>query len=321
MADKIRFGIPKGSLEKATLELFRKAGWQIGGSERSYMLQSDDPRTEFILLRPQTIPKAVERGAIDAGITGKDWIVEYSANTVQTRLLENCALAVKRTLNVGASVVEVTKLQYSKRTSGGVRWALAVPVGSSIKQVSDLSGKVVTTELVNITTNFLAERGVDASVEFSWGATEVLPSIGLADAIVDVTETGASLADNRLRIIGDPVFKSYTVLIANLTAYADLLKRQKIDDIALLLRGALNARDKVGLKMNASKRDLDKILQTLKLNGMYGINCPTIAGLSDPEWVAVEVIVDEEKVRNLMPELKEAGACGIIEYSLNKIIT
>ena len=298
MSNKIRFGIPQGSLEKATLDLFRKAGWQISGSERSYMLQSNDPGIEFILLRPQEIPEAVGRRAFDAGITGKDWIMES-----------------------GAEVEEVTKMQYSKSTNGCVRWVLAVPVDSKIRQVSDLNDKVVSTELVNVTTSFLESNGVkNARVKRSYGTTEILPFLGIADAIVDLTETGTSLKKNNLQVVGDPVLESYTTLIANRPAYADPQKRQKIDSMAMLLRGALDACDNVGLKMNASKKDLDKILLVLKSNSMYGINSPTLASLKDSEWVAVEVIVKEENVRDLMPELKEAGACGIIEYPLNKFI-
>ena len=299
MSNKIRFGIPKGSLEKATFDSFRKAGWQISGSERSYMLQSNDTDVEFILLRPQAIPKVVERSALDAGITGKDWIVES-----------------------GANVEEVMKMQYSKNTNGCVRWVLAVPVDSKIMQVSDLNYKVVSTELVNVTTDFLIRNGVEnVRVEFSWGTTEILPSIGIADAIVDLTETGESLKKNNLRIVGNSVLESYTALIANRLAYADPQKRQKIDNIAMLLKGALDARDNVGLKMNVNKKDIDKILLILKSNKMYGINSPTIANLADPEWIAVEIIVKEDNVREIMPELKNAGACGIIEYSLNKFIT
>ncbi len=319
MSNKIRFGIPKGSLQKATLDALRDAGWPLGGSERSYVLQSNDSEVEFILLRPQEMPMAVVRGNLDVAITGKDWVLESGINTVQISQQAGQAQEAGHAAGSGASIVEVAKLQYSKNTPEGVRWVLAVPVDSSIKQISDLKGKVISTELVNVTTRFFAKSNIDVKVEFSCGATEAKPVLGLADAIVDLTETGASLRENNLCIIAD-VTKSYTVIIANIQAYEVSQKKQKIEDIALLLRSALDARSKVGLKMNAKNENLEKILSFLKSNSMYGSNSPTISKLQDPGWLSLEVIVDEEKVRKLMPQLTRLGACGIIEYQINKIL-
>ncbi len=319
MENKIRFGIPKGSLEKATLELFRKAGYPISGSERSYRLQCSVPGLEFILLRPQEIPSAVARSTLDAGITGMDWVLDSNVETIPVLKDKNGVTSLSGACRNGETVAEVTKLQYSKSTLGNVSWVLAVPFESCIKKASDLNGLVVSTELVNVTTKFLERNGVTANVKFSWGATEAKPALGLADAIVDLVETGASLKSNGLRIVA-AVIESYTTLIANVVSYTNPVKKQKIDDISTLLRSALDARNKVGIKMNSMKKDIGKILQVLLPNGVYGANSPTISDLANPGWVALEVIVDEERIQGLIPELKRSGASGIIEYPLNKIV-
>lgn len=286
----IRLGIPKGSLQEATANIFRKAGYNITFSSRSYYPSIDDKEIECLLIRAQEMSRYVENGVLDIGLTGKDWIVEN-----------------------GSEVVEVAELEYAKTTFGKVRWVLAVPESSDIHSVSDLEGKTIATEVVNLTRAYLAENGVTAKVEFSWGATEVKPP-QLADAIVEITETGSSLRANKLRIV-DELQESTTRLIANHTTWQNPWKRRKIEKIAMLLNGAIEAQHFVGLKLNCSAADLDEITKVLP-----SLHNPTVSTLSDPEWRAVEVIVEERLVRDLIPKLKKAGGEGIIEYPLNKII-
>ncbi len=286
----LRIGFPKGSLQESTFRLFDMAGFVITVSSRSYVPQIDDPELEGLLMRAQEIPRYVESGVLDVGLTGKDWIVEQ-----------------------GADVVEVEDLIYAKEGMRPVRWVVAVPDDSSIQSIEDLQGKHIATELVNFTKRYLEERGITAYVEFSWGATEVKPP-RLADAIVELTETGNSLRANNLRIV-ETVLESTTKLIANKEAWKDPWKRRKIENLALLLQGALNAVDKVGLKMNVNRADLEKVL-----NQLPALHTPTISNLYDPDWVALEVILDEKKARDLIPRLKDAGATGIVEYRLTKVI-
>jgi ATP phosphoribosyltransferase len=277
-------------LQESTLDLFAKAGYQITGSKRSYKPAVDDPDLELRLLRAQEISRYVEHGYLDCGITGKDWIEE---NNSDVELIE--------------------RLEYSKATSGPTRWVLVVPKGSPVHSVKDLQGKRIATEAVGITTRFLQSRGVTASVEFSWGSTEVkVPE--LVDAIVEITETGTSLAANNLRIV-EVVTESYPQIIANRESMKDPWKHSKIQRLALLLKGALNARDKVGLKMNLEESRLKELL--LKLPALRN---PTIAPLAQPGWVAIETVIDEKVVREIIPELKDLGAEGIIEYPLNKVV-
>lgn len=287
---KLKLALPKGSLEEATYVLMRKAGFNTSVSSRSYFPSIDDPDLEVVLFRPQEMSRYVEDGVVDCGITGHDWVVENDSK-----------------------VLELCELSYSKRTRNPVRWVLAVHEDSSFKKPEDLEGKKIATELVNVTKNYLQKKKIKTEVEFSWGATEVKPP-NLADAIVEATETGSSLRANRLRII-DTVLVSTTQLIANQKSYANAWKRAKIDNLALLLKGAILAQDKVGLKMNVAKRDLPKILKILP-----ALKTPTISNLSDEGWYDVETIIDEAVVRELIPELKKAGANGIIEYPLNKVI-
>jgi ATP phosphoribosyltransferase len=287
---KLKLGIPKGSLENATIELFRKAGFNITTSSRSYFPSIDDPEIECMLIRAQEMARYVEDGILDAGLTGRDWIEENEAQ-----------------------VERVTDLIYAKQSFGKVRWVLAVPESSPVKSVKDLEGKIIATELVATTKRYLASNGVKAKVEFSWGATEVKPP-ELADAIVEVTETGSSLRANKLRIV-ETVLESNTQLIANKNAWADDWKRRKLEDIRLLLEGAINALSKVGLMLNVKKKDLDAVLGVLP-----ALKNPTISQLSDVDWVAVNTILEETTVRNIIPRLKEAGAQGIVEYPLNKIV-
>lgn len=287
---KLKLGIPKGSLENATIELFRKAGFNITTSSRSYFPSIDDPEIECMLIRAQEMARYVEDGILDAGLTGRDWIEESEAQ-----------------------VERVTDLIYAKQSFGKVRWVLAVPESSAFHSVKDLGGKIIATELVSTTKRYLAKNGVSAKVEFSWGATEVKPP-ELADAIVEVTETGSSLRANKLRII-ETVLESNTQLIANKAAWADDWKRRKLEDMRLLLEGAINALSKVGLMLNVRKQDLDSVLGVLP-----ALKNPTISQLSDLEWVAVNTILEETTVRNIIPRLKEAGAQGIVEYPLNKIV-
>jgi ATP phosphoribosyltransferase len=287
---KLKLGIPKGSLEHATIDLFRKAGFNITTSSRSYFPAIDDPDIECMLIRAQEMARYVEDGILDAGLTGRDWIEENEAQ-----------------------VERVADLVYAKQSFGKVRWVLAVPENSNFRDVKDLEGKIIATELVSTTKRYLAANGVKAKVEFSWGATEVKPP-ELADAIVEVTETGSSLRANKLRII-ETVLESNTQLIANTQSWADDWKRRKLEDIRLLLEGAINALSKVGLMMNVQKKDLEAVVAVLP-----ALKTPTISQLSDEEWVAVNTILEETTVRNIIPRLKEAGAQGIVEYPLNKIV-
>jgi ATP phosphoribosyltransferase len=287
----LKLGIPKGSLENATVELFRRAGYNMTTSSRSYFPVIDDPEIECMLIRAQEMARYVEDGVLDAGITGLDWVRENDAD-VQT----------------------VCDLVYAKQSFGKVRWVLAVPENSSIQSAADLEGKIVATELVATTKRYLAKKGVKAAkVEFSWGATEVKPP-ELADAIVEVTETGSSLRANKLRIV-ETVLESNTQLIANLASWNDPEKRRKLEDITMLLEGAIAALGKVGLMLNVRKADLAAVLDVLP-----ALRRPTISSLSDEEWLAINTIIDESVVRVIIPRLKEAGAEGIVEYPLNKIV-
>jgi ATP phosphoribosyltransferase len=287
---KLKLGIPKGSLENATIDLFRRAGFAITTSSRSYFPGIDDPEIECMLIRAQEMARYVEDGILDAGLTGRDWIEENEAQ-----------------------VVPVADLIYAKQSFGKVRWVLAVPESSGFHSVKDLDGKIIATELVATTRRYLASHGVKAKVEFSWGATEVKPPV-LADAIVEVTETGSSLRANKLKII-DTVLESNTQLIANRSSWEDEAKRRKLEDIKMLLEGAINALGKVGLMLNVHKNDLEKVLGVLP-----ALKRPTISHLSDEEWLAVNTIIDESTVRDIIPRLKQAGAQGIVEYPLNKIV-
>jgi ATP phosphoribosyltransferase len=287
---KLKLGIPKGSLENATVELFRRAGFAITTSSRSYFPGIDDPEIECMLIRAQEMARYVEDGILDAGLTGRDWIEENEA-----------------------TVVAVADLIYAKQSFGKVRWVLAVPEASQFHSVKDLEGRIIATELVATTKRYLARNGVRAKVEFSWGATEVKPPV-LADAIVEVTETGSSLRANKLKII-DTVMESNTQLIANQASWADAAKRRKLEDIKMLLEGAMNALGKVGLMLNVHKSDLARVLSVLP-----ALKRPTISHLSDEEWLAVNTILDESTVRDIIPRLKQAGGQGIVEYPLNKIV-
>lgn len=287
---KLKLGIPKGSLENATVDLFRRAGFNITLSSRSYFPSIDDPEIECMLIRAQEMARYVDDGILDAGLTGHDWVIE---NDVHVHV--------------------VADLIYAKQSFGKVRWVLAAPENGAIQSVKDLEGKIVATELVGATKKYLARHGVTAKVEFSWGATEVKPPV-LADAIVEVTETGSSLRANNLKIL-DTVLESNTQLIANTKAWADDWKRRKLEDISMLLAGAINALGKVGLMLNVRKEDLTRVLSVLP-----ALKNPTISHLSDDEWLAVNTILDEATVRVIIPRLKEAGAQGIVEYPLNKIV-
>jgi ATP phosphoribosyltransferase len=290
MSDKLlKLGIPAGSLQKATAELFGKAGMRIYQSSRSYFPQTDDEEIQLISLRAQEMSRYVEDGVIDAGITGYDWIKENESD-----------------------VVEVCELPYSKATSKPARWVLAVPNESEVKEVSQLEGGMIATELVNATKKYFADKGVNVKVEFSWGATEV--KARLVNAIVELTETGSSIRANNLRIL-DTVVTSTTRFVANNNAWADSWKKEKIENIAILLNAAIDAKGKVGLKMNVKNSDLDKILAILPAE-----KSPTISGLADSEYTAVETIIEDSIERTLVPALKRAGASGIITYPLNKVI-
>ncbi len=286
----LRFGLPKGSLQEATLEKMGKAGWNISVSSRSYVPYVDDPELEIRLIRAQEISRYVEHGYLDCGITGYDWIQEN-----------------------GSKVHEVGEFQFSKATRQPARWVLAVPEASPVKSVQDLQGKRIATEVVNLTRKYLRQHKVKAEVEFSWGATEV-KAHELVDAIVEITETGSSLRANKLRIV-DTLLYSTPRLIANHSCWKDAWKRKKIETMALLLKGALEAEAKVGLKMNIASENVDRLLKTLP-----ALRNPTISALSQAGWVAVETIIDEHIVRELIPALKAAGAEGIIEYPLNKVV-
>ncbi|MDX2268365.1 MAG: ATP phosphoribosyltransferase [Bryobacter sp.] len=287
---KLRLGIPKGSLETATIDIFRRAGFQITTSSRSYFPSIDDPEIECMLIRAQEMARYVEDGILDAGLTGRDWVEENNAD-----------------------VVALADLIYSRASFSKVRWVLAVPESSSVTSVKDLEGKIIATELVGATQRYLERNGVKAKVEFSWGATEVKPPV-LADAIVEVTETGNSLRANKLRIV-ETVLESNTQLIANKSSIQDEFKRRKLADITLLLEGAIAALGKVGLMLNVEKKNLQAVLDLLP-----ALKNPTISQLSNPDWVAVNTILEEVTVRNLIPRLREAGGQGIVEYPLNKII-
>ncbi|MGB9455897.1 MAG: ATP phosphoribosyltransferase [Bryobacteraceae bacterium] len=287
---KLKLGIPKGSLENATVDLFRRAGYVITTSSRSYFPGIDDPEIECMLIRAQEMARYVEDGILDAGLTGRDWIEEN-----------------------GAQVVAVADLIYAKQSFGKVRWVLAVPEASPFRSVKDLGGKIIATELVETTRRYLASNGVTAKVEFSWGATEVKPPV-LADAIVEVTETGSSLRANKLKII-DTVMESNTQLIANRSSWEDAAKRRKLEDMTMLLQGAINALGKVGLMLNVHRDNLQAVLAVLP-----ALKRPTISQLSDEEWLAVNTILDESTVRDIIPRLKQAGGQGIVEYPLNKIV-
>lgn len=286
----LKLGLPKGSLQESTFRLFKKAGFNITANPRSYYPAIDDPELEGMLIRAQEMSRYVEEGVLDVGITGNDWILDNHSD-----------------------VVAVADLVYSKQTLNPCRWVLAVPNDSPFQKPEDLAGKRIATELIHVTEDYFRRLGVKAEIEFSWGATEVKPPV-LADAIVEITETGSSLKANKLRII-DTVLTVKNQLIANKTAWEDEWKRQKIENIAMLLKGGLIAEGKVGLKMNVSKRDMDQVLAILD-----SLKNPTISTLTDPEWVALEVIIDESKVRDIIPRLKRAGAQGIVEYPLNKVI-
>ncbi len=287
---KLKLGIPKGSLESATIDLFRRAGFAITTSSRSYFPGIDDREIECMLIRAQEMARYVEDGILDAGLTGRDWIEENEAD-----------------------VVPVADLIYAKQSFGKVRWVLAVPESSGFQSVKDLQGKVIATELVGATKRYLAANGVTAKVEFSWGATEVKPPV-LADAIVEVTETGSSLRANKLKII-DTVLESNTQLIANKESWKDEAKQRKLLDIKMLLEGAINALGKVGLMLNVHRDNLACVLAVLP-----ALKRPTISHLSDEDWLAVNTILDETTVRDIIPRLKEAGGEGIVEYPLNKIV-
>jgi ATP phosphoribosyltransferase len=291
MTDKIlKLGIPAGSLQEATGELFRKAGYKITFASRSYYPTIDDPEIQCTLIRAQEMPRYVQDGSLDCGLTGYDWILENDAH-----------------------VVELAELVFSKVSKRPVRWVLAVPNDSAVHEIRDLRGKRIATEVVNLTRRWLAKHGVEANVEFSWGATEVKPP-RLADAIVEVTETGSSLRANNLRIVAE-LLQSTTRFITNAAAYAEPWKKQKIDDIVLMLQGAMAAEGKVGLMMNVRKPDLQGVLNILP-----ALQTPTVSSLASTEWVAVNTIIDENVVRHIVPQLKAGGACGIVEYPLNKII-
>jgi ATP phosphoribosyltransferase len=287
---KLKLGIPKGSLEHSTIDLFRRAGFNISTSTRSYFPSIDDPEIDCMLIRAQEMPRYVEDGVLDAGLTGRDWVEENEAE-----------------------VATVADLIYAKQSFAKVRWVLAVPESSLFHSVKDLEGKVIATELVGATRRYLAQRGVRAKVEFSWGATEVKPPV-LADAIVEVTETGSSLRANKLRIL-ETVLESNTQLIANRGSWQGAWKRRKLEDMRMLLEGAINALGKVGLMLNVRKEDLTAVLGVLP-----ALKKPTISHLSDEDWLAVNTVLDEFTVRSILPRLKDAGAQGIVEYPLNKIV-
>jgi ATP phosphoribosyltransferase len=290
VANKLRLGLPKGSLQDATLALFRRAGWNIYADGRSYFPSIDDSNIECMLIRAQEMARYVDHGVLDAGLTGIDWVVES-----------------------GLDVTSVISLTYAKQSRRKVRWVLAVPESSGFEKAEDLDGKIIATELVEVTKRYFAEKGVKVKVEFSWGATEVKPPM-LADAIVEVTETGSSLKANHLKII-DTVMESETHLIAGKAALADPWKSAKIAQISLMLRGAIDAQSQVGLMLNVRRADLDSVLAVLP-----ALNSPTVSQLSDSEWVAVNTIVEEGIARDVIPKLKAARATGIVEYPLNKVV-
>lgn len=287
---KLRLGLPKGSLQESTLRLFKKAGYQITVYPRSYYPHIDDPEIEAMLVRAQEMPRYVESGVLDCGLTGYDWILEQNAK-----------------------VKELAELNYAKEGLRPVRWVVAVPENSEIKKLEDLEGKRVATELVKFTKRYLKSKGINAIVDFSWGATEVKPP-HLADAIVELTETGTSLRANNLRIV-ETILVSSTRFIANKDAWKDPWKRQKIENIVILLKGALEAEERVGLKMNVPEKSIQKVLSLLP-----AMHSPTIAPLTEKGWYDIDVVIEEKLARELIPKLKKAGATGIVEYPLNKVI-
>ena len=287
---KIRLGIPKGSLQEATLQLFAQAGLQIHVNTRSYFASTGDAEIECMLIRAQEMARYVEHGALDAGLTGYDWVVES-----------------------GLEVVTVSDLIYAKQSRNKVRWVLAAPESSTFQKAEDLAGHIIATELVNVTRNYFRERNVEVKVEFSWGATEIKPPM-LADAIVEITETGSSLRANHLRIL-DTVIESNTQIIANKSSWEDVAKRRKIENLALMLRGAMDAKERVGLMLNVQKEDLDAVLAVLP-----ALKRPTISALSEPGWLAVNTVIEEHTAWEVIPRLKEAKAQGIVEYPLNKVV-
>jgi ATP phosphoribosyltransferase len=297
--DKLKLGIPKGSLQEATIQLFARAGFSIYASTRSYFPAIDDPEIECMLIRAQEMARYVADGVLDAGLTGQDWIAEHAA--------------AAGTNGTNGTVVPLADLIYAKQSFGKVRWVLAVPEESRYQTPQDLEGATIATELVRVAQAYFAGLGISVNVEFSWGATEVKPPT-LADAIVEVTETGSSLRANRLRVI-DTVLESNTQLVANPTALTDPWKRTKLDNVALLLRAAIEAHGRVGIMLNVKAADLDHVLGLLP-----ALQRPTISPLSDRDWVAVNTIIEERTVRDLIPRLKAAGAQGIVEYPLNKIV-
>ena len=293
---KLRLGIPKGSLQDATVQLFARAGYTIYASSRSYFPTIDDPEIECMLIRAQEMARYVADGVLDAGLTGLDWVAEHDAAN-----------------GTGANIIALADLIYAKQSFGKVRWVLAVPEDSRYQKAEDLQGATIATELVRATEAYFARKGVQVKVEFSWGATEVKPPV-LADAIVEVTETGSSLRANRLRVI-DTVLESNTQLIANRAAVADTWKATKLDNIAVLLKAAIEAQGRVGIMLNVRRAELAQVLSLLP-----ALQRPTVSPLSDDEWVAVNTIIEERTVRDLIPRLKAANAQGIVEYPLNKIV-
>jgi ATP phosphoribosyltransferase len=290
MANKLKLGIPKGSLQDATIALFERAGWKIYPSGRSYFPSINDPEIECMLVRAQEMARYVEHGALDAGLTGNDWVMENQTD-----------------------VEYVTSLTYSKVSRQKVKWVLCVPNDSPFQKPEDLAGKTIATELVEFTKRYFAEKNIPVKVEFSWGATEVKPPT-LADAIVEVTETGSSLRANNLRII-ETLMESETQLIANKSSFKDEWKRNKIQTLALMLNAAIDAQNQVGLMLNVRKSDLDAVLGVLP-----ALNSPTVSHLHDPEWVALNTILEQSQVRDVIPKLKAAGATGIVEYPLSKVV-
>jgi len=288
---KLKLGLPKGSLQEATIRVFQKAGFNVSVSERSYLPSIDDSEIEVVLLRAQEMSRYVEQGVLDCGITGNDWILENESK-----------------------VTKILDLQYAKQSMSPVRWVVAALENSAIKSIKDLKGKRIATELINATKNFLKKNRIKADVEFSWGATEVKVSAGLVDAIVELTETGSSLRAHKLKEIGVVCF-STTQFIANNDSMKDKWKKNKMSEIALLLKGAIDAEGKVGLKMNVAKKNLAKLLKLLP-----ALKNPTISSLTQKDWVALETVIDEKLVREIIPRLKSAGAQGIVEYPLNKLI-
>ena len=290
MKKVLKLGLPKGSLQESTLKLFKKAGYNVSVDSRSYYPVFDDIEIEALLIRAQEMARYVDDGVLDAGLTGKDWILEQ-----------------------GADIKEIAELNYAKGGLRPVRWVIAVPQNSKIKKVKDLQGKRISTELVHVTKKYLKSQGIKADVDFSWGATEVKPP-HLCDAIVELTETGTSLKANNLRVI-ETILTSSTRFISNKASWKDKWKKQKMENIVLLLQGALAAEEKVGLKMNVPEKSLKRVMSLLS-----SLHSPTISGLSDSGWYALEVVIDERIVRDIIPRLKAVGAEGIIEYPLNKVI-